>query len=419
MSLKTLLIVLDGLGDRLIPELDGKTPLEYAQTPHLDTLAQRSETGIIYTLEPGYCMNTDLAHLILFGYSATDYPGRAVIDLLGENIAFKDEQLILRTSWANAEGTGPYLLKERFVPELSHFNALTLGDCISGDFEGHTFDWHFSHDSHGFLLIDGPQLSSDVSDSDPFYKDQYVMAVEPQSEERKAIYTADLLNRYLKSVAGVLHQHELNQKRVHSGQMPANMLLTKWAGMAQKIDAFEVQNGMTSKLIAGSKLLRGISEYIKMPFEMEKNFEVGLEKALASNADFVCLHTKAPDEAAHSKEPFAKVKVLEALDPLLRPLLSMDLDQWQVVITSDHSTPSTGDMIHSGEYVPILFYGKNMRPDQVTTFAERSCINGTHRLRGKDLMPLILNYADRGNLYHLRHGKKHRLYRPVHVNPLK
>lgn len=176
---------------------------------------------------------------------------------------------------------------------------------------------------------------------------------------------------------------------------------------------------MKGKLYAGSKLLKGLAEYVDIDFEMEKDFENGIKKALKSDYDFICVHSKAPDEAAHTKNPMEKVKVLEELDLTLASLLNVDLDQWLVVVASDHSTPSSGEMIHSGEYVPIMFYGKNIRADNVVKFDERSCVSGTHRLYGKNLIPLILNYSDRANLFHLRHGKKHRLYRPVNVNKLR
>lgn len=419
MPLKTLLVILDGLGDRCHTELDNRTPLEYAKTPVLDELAKRSETGILNTLEPGYCLNTDLAHMILFGYDEADYPGRCLIDLYGEGIPLKKNQIGLRTSWASVTGDGPYVLKERFVPDLSHFNALMLGELISGTFNEVHIEWHFSHDSHGFLIFEGEGLSSQISDSDPFYNHQAVMAVEPYDKQIESRYTADVVNLYLKYVHDRLKEHDFNKRRIHKGLLPANLLLTKWAGAVKEVDSFQVQNGMDGLLIAGSKLLQGLSRYIDLDFEMEKDFEKGLERALNSQQAFVCLHSKAPDEAAHTKNPMNKVNVIEQLDSHLKPLLDVDLDEWVVVITSDHSTPSSGELIHSGESVPVLVYGKNTRPDSVEFFGERSCLKGSHRLKGKDLMPLILNVSDRANLYHLRHGRKHRLYKPIKVNPLK
>ena len=42
---KLLYVCLDGLGDDPIPEFDGRTPLEAAPTPALDSLAARGRTG--------------------------------------------------------------------------------------------------------------------------------------------------------------------------------------------------------------------------------------------------------------------------------------------------------------------------------------------------------------------------------------
>lgn len=419
MPLKTLVIILDGLGDRCHQELDDKTPLEYAMTPNLDALAKKSETGLFHAMDPGICLNTDLAHLLMFGYSQDDYPGRAVIDLLGEGIKLQENQLALRTSWATVETDETYLLKERFTPQVTYDEAMILGEAISGTFEGYDFNWIFSHDSHGFLIVTGDGLCGSISDSDPFHTNQYVMKVEPFANDNRSTQCADLINRYLIHVATLLESHSTNKKRLKMGLLPVNMLLTKWAGKQKEVDCFERQNGMGGRLFAGSKLLKGLSEYIGLDFEMEKDFGIGITKALSLTDDFICVHTKEPDEAAHTKNPMEKVRVLEAIDKKLKPLLDIDLNQWLLIVASDHSTPSSGELIHSGEYVPILFYGKNVRPDNVSTFNERSCVLGTYRLSAKNLMPLILNYSDRANLYNLRHGNKHRLYKPVHVNPLK
>ena len=62
--------------------------------------------------------------------------------------------------------------------------------------------------------------------------------------------------------------------------------------------------------------------------------------------------------------------------------------------------------------MPILFYGKNVRVDNVKEFNEISCSNGHLRIRGEELMHLILNYTDRALLYGLRSGDRLRYYIP-------
>ena len=47
---KLLYICLDGLGDRPIEKLGGKTPLEAAEKYNLDKLATKSKFGLVYTV---------------------------------------------------------------------------------------------------------------------------------------------------------------------------------------------------------------------------------------------------------------------------------------------------------------------------------------------------------------------------------
>jgi len=64
---KILYIVLDGLGDRPVRELNNKTPLEAALTPNLDRLTQKGRTGIVYPVAKGIAPESDIAVISLLG----------------------------------------------------------------------------------------------------------------------------------------------------------------------------------------------------------------------------------------------------------------------------------------------------------------------------------------------------------------
>ncbi|MFQ6094060.1 MAG: alkaline phosphatase [bacterium] len=91
--------------------------------------------------------------------------------------------------------------------------------------------------------------------------------------------------------------------------------------------------------------------------------------------DFVHVHTKAIDEASHKKNPELKKSVIESLDRAFLYALDEIVTDENIllVITSDHSTPSAGDMIHSGETVPLTMVGRDTRRDDVREFNEISC----------------------------------------------
>ena len=63
------MIVLNGLGDRGIPSFGGKTPLEVAQTPNMDSLASAGQCGLVDPLFPGMPVSTHSGFCPLFGLS--------------------------------------------------------------------------------------------------------------------------------------------------------------------------------------------------------------------------------------------------------------------------------------------------------------------------------------------------------------
>ena len=71
-------------------------------------------------------------------------------------------------------------------------------------------------------------------------------------------------------------------------------------------------------------------------------------------------------------------------------------DRAIVCVTGDHATPTYPDVIHSGDPVPFLLAGPGVRADAVERFGELDCAAGIlGQLRGLDMMPVLLNAADR------------------------
>jgi 2,3-bisphosphoglycerate-independent phosphoglycerate mutase len=138
--------------------------------------------------------------------------------------------------------------------------------------------------------------------------------------------------------------------------------------------------------------------------------------------DFVHVHTKAPDEAAHTKDPLAKKRVLESLDRGLGQAIAPLLADPEVLIiaTADHATPSTGPLIHSGESVPLTFCGPGVRRDRVQAFDEINAAGGAlGPVRGRELMYLILNHLDRAKLQGLMDSPVDRPYWPALSEPFR
>ena len=94
-----------------------------------------------------------------------------------------------------------------------------------------------------------------------------------------------------------------------------------------------------------------------------------------------------------------KIKLIGRMDQM-RGHLAGRLPQGVVVaITADHSTPCVLKD-HSGDPVPLTVFGEGVRVDEVPHFDERSAARGSlGRLQGKDLMPMLLNAANRAEKF--------------------
>lgn len=417
--MKIVLLLLDGLGDRPHSIIDGKTPLEYANTPNLDKLCKKAETGIMIPWKQGLPLGTEVAHFILFGYDMKEFPGRGIINALSRDVEIEDNAVYLCTSWAWVEEEEDGLsIKERFTKDLSTEEIMELAKLLPESINDFSFRWQQSVSIHGVLEIKGKNISSDISDSDPFYDNSYVMTVEPfESNSIEAYKTAEALNIFLKKTYRALKNSKVNEKRLMDGKQPANFLLTKWTGKKPNLLSFEEKHGLRACIIGSGLLMYGIAKLLGMDFIRYSNFKEGVELALKSDYDFIHLHTKETDEAAHTKDPRNKVRVLEEIDSQIGPLVESALrEEIFLVVTGDHTTPSCGPMIHSGEPLPIMFIGKNVRVDHVDSFGERNCARGSIRMYGSDLMQMLLNYTDRAQFYNYRQGPRELNHIPKKIN---
>lgn len=413
--MKCITLLLDGASDRSYESLDFKTPLQYANLSHLDSIARDSQCGIMTVLEEGRVLGTDLAHFLLFSNSISDYPGRAIIDALGEDLLIDDQTLYLRASLASVVYNEGYELLHRFTPDLLDEEIKTLIADLKTTIDGYDFSFHHSYDSHGFVLVRGP-VDDRVSDSDPFMRGSYVMAVEAyETTDSQAKRTADAINQYIKYTYDILSKHVINEKRLRENQSLSNIILTKWAGMNRVLPSFEEKNGMKGVIIGQSNLLKGMAKLLKMDYYHYDDFNEAVNYALSCPYDYVHLHTKTPDTASHKKDPHLKVKALETIDEMIQPLMDFN---GLLIVTSDHSTPSSGLMIHSGESVAFMAKGEYIRRDDVLSFDEISCSKGSLYLMGKDFMPYIIGAVDQGVMYHLRQGNHRKNHQIKNVNKL-
>ncbi|MEM2709971.1 MAG: hypothetical protein QW534_10080, partial [Candidatus Methanomethylicia archaeon] len=130
--MKLLLIILDGVGDRENPDLNGMTPLEAAITPGLDYLARRGRLGLMYTVSKGIAPESDAAVFSILGYDPFKiYTGRGPIEALGAGLLVRDEyDLALRCNFATIDEDWR-VIDRRVSRSLTTSEAIKLAEDIN------------------------------------------------------------------------------------------------------------------------------------------------------------------------------------------------------------------------------------------------------------------------------------------------
>ena len=427
------MILLDGVGDRSYPELDHRTPLQAARTVNFDILARDGANGLYHAALLGQALPSENAHFVMFGNDMESFPGRGALEALGAGIPLNPDDVAILAHFATVKlSSGGTLVLIDGKPEASEEEVRTLVQAV-GDFseDGVRIRLRHTHDFRGILVLTG-DVSPYVTDSDPVENGRAITEVIPWSafaDSPDALRTSRALEAYLEWCHYTLHHHTVNSSRRKAGRPPLNGLVTQRPGRLKTAKSFSEVCGLRGLSIASGIVYHGLASYLGMDAEKVADTSSPgddlarrLQTAMAalSDYDFIHVHTKMPDVAAHKKDPRYKMQVIEELDRGVGVVLeSLIRDpELLIVVAADHSTPSGGPLIHSGEAVPLVFHGPGVRRDLVRQYDEISAAGGALGfVRGKELMYLIVNHLDRAKLQGLMDTPVDQPYWPGHSKP--
>ncbi len=427
--MRCILVILDGLGDRAHSVLNDQTPLQTAHTPHLDHLATIGMNGLYHPYLQGVPLSSEIAHFLIFGYELEEFPGRGYLEAVGNDVAIDEKEVALLCHFCSVkeENKGLVLVKE--WPALIDAEFIALQEVVDNyTTEDITIRFVSSRKGDGFLIISG-EVSPAITDSNPIYEGRPLISVQPLDASPEARKTARVLNHYLRWIYQELCSHPLNIKRQKKDLPPINFLAAQRAGRKRSVAPFFERWGFKGLSISSGPIYWGLCGELGMDVIKARdssNPERDLRERLrlaheARDYDFVHVHTKMADEAAHTKDPHYKKETIESLDRAMDVVIHEIIPDPEtlLVVTADHATPSGGAMIHSGETVPLTMVGRYPRRDAVKAFNEVDCaIGGLGIVRGKELMYLILNFLDRAKMKGLMDTPGDQPYYPGHYQPL-
>ena len=393
--MKSIIILGDGMADEPIEALGGKTPMQYADTPYMDKLAEMGVTGRMKTVADGFHPGSEVANMAVLGYDLpTVYEGRGVLEAASIGYDLKPSEMAMRCNLICVEGD---ILKNHSSGHITTEEADELIRFLNEKLGSDRIHFYTGVSYRHLLVVKGGDKRLDCTPPHdvPLHPFRPLM-IKPEAPEAQE--TADLLNNLILQSQEILKDHPVNLQRIAAGKDPANSIWPWSPGYRPAMQTMQEMYGFKlGSVISAVDLIRGIGVYAGLEvIDVEgatglydTNYEGKAHAALEAlkTNDFVYLHVEASDEAGHEGDVDLKIRTIENLDKRAIGILFEELQKWDepvaIAVLPDHPTPCA-IRTHTNTPVPFLIYKPGQEPDSVTRFDEFSVLEGKHGILEKD-----------------------------------
>lgn len=368
--MKYVVIIGDGMADRPVRELDGKTPLQKAYKPNMDRLAREGIAGKVRTIPPGFHPGSDVANLNILGYNPLEfYSGRAPLEAASIRIELGKDDVAYRCN----------LVTLKFNRDKTK--------AVMEDYSG----GHITTEEAAELIkaVDGELGSNQIT----FYRGisyRHIMVWSSGATDVECIPPHDIIGKYvadylpvgdgedklreimLKSTA-ILENHVINRERIRKGKNPANSIWLWGQGKRLSLPTFRGKYSIEGALVSAVDLMRGIGIYagfeiLEVPGitgYLDTNYSGKAAASLKAleKVDLAYIHVEAPDEAGHAGSCADKIKAIEDFDALVVGTVLKGIesfDEYRILLLPDHATPIEV-RTHTDEPVPFVIYDSRIK----------------------------------------------------------
>lgn len=367
--MKYLVVIGDGMADEPLPELGGRTPLEYARTPVLDRLALEGSTGLLATVPEGFEPGSDIANLGILGYDpALYYTGRGPLEAANMGVDLEPTDVAYRCNLVT-------VVDGRMSDfTAGHVTSMEAGELLADLHEALPHVMFRAGVSYRNLLVirNGGGCRS-VAPHD--ITGQVIRPYLPEGPD------AGVLLECIEVSRRVFSAHRVNMARIAGGKSPVTQIWPWSGGKRPSMPAFYDRWGKTGGVISAVDLINGIARIARMETIRVPGATGYLDTDYGAKArycvealqrlDFLYLHVEAPDEAGHMGDLREKILAIERLDTMIGTI--MESFSGVVAVLPDHPTP-VRVKTHTSCPVPFLVHGKGR--DQTRAFSEKEAASG-------------------------------------------
>ena len=393
--MKYIIVLPDGASDEALPQLGGRTPLEAADVPNMDWVAQNGRLGRIVTVPDGFTPATDVGTMTLMGYDPhLHYSGRAPIEAAAKGLTVRPDQLIFRCNFVTIlDG----LMKDNTAGHIAQEDADALIADLNAALGAEGCEFHSGVTYRNLMLLSGADAMKLACAPPHDIIDQPVAAHAPSGEGAERV--AEIQRR----AATLIADHPVNARRRAKGKGPVTGIWLWGQGRPTRLENFASRYGPSGAVITAVDIMRGLAVLMGMTLievpgatgYIDTDYDAKGAYALRAldEYDMIIVHVEAADEAAHMGSAEEKVKALGRIDEaVVGPLLvkARTLPQWRILVAADHPT-LTRTRGHSS--VPPLFAcaGTGIPAIEKAPFTEAAADRGGYWVReGHTLMGTFL-----------------------------
>jgi 2,3-bisphosphoglycerate-independent phosphoglycerate mutase len=363
--MKYVIIHGDGMADWPCDELGGRTPLEAAHKPHMDSIAARGELGLVATIPRGMPSGSDVGTMTMLGYDPARYhTGRAPIEAASQGIELAPDDIVFRMNLVSLkpDATGASVMDDFTAGHITSEEAASIVADLGAQLSGDGIEFHNGVSYRHLMVWHGGPLGTRLTPPHDI-TGKPVAAHQPEGKG------ADRLRSIMDAAAAILRGHPVNTARLASGKPAATSVWFWGQGRRPAVPTLKERFGLEGSVISAVDLVNGLGrlaglERITVPGAtgfLDTDYAAKARYGLASlrNRDFLLLHIEAPDEAGHMGRADLKREAIERIDelivgPLLRELPA--LGDFRILLMPDHATPCKLKT-HSNEPVPFAILG--------------------------------------------------------------
>lgn len=375
--MKYLMVILDGVVDHPLKELEVQSPLMVASGEHLQAMARKARIGAVQALRPDWSGDVEASLMSLFGYDPGEhFTGRGALEAAALQIDLDRADMGFSVNLVHTNGDR---LLDPTAGQLGKDEGRELATFVQDTLRIRDIQFYPAAGArHVAVWRSGPD---GIQCTPPYTAEGQRLREHFPTGDR-----AERLIGVMWDSAEILADHPINKRRRDQGKPTANMVWPWAPGRMPELQGWGFRHGVGGACVAGSLLVQGLARLTGLRVVDVPGATGSLDTDYAMKAHatisalerfpFCLVHIEAPNTASLRGDIEAKLDSIRRIDERYFGTL-LDrigrLDDFRILVAIDH--PSYVEERKSvGGWTPFMITGsqESVQTRGILPFDERA-----------------------------------------------